>query len=154
MVSDRFDSQTKEAQIEHYIRKVNDKDIEIELIDTAGCSDSTGGDEENFKNLINKLKEVKSIDFFLLVFNFEEPRIDDNNRDFIKLIANTFTPMEFFNHLAIIFTHYKEKPTKKDIARKETKTNQIIKLIKDIIGMLDDETTFTPYIYELDLAVI
>lgn len=58
--------------------------------------------------------------------------------------------MEFFNHLAIIFTHYKEKPTKKDIARKETKTNQIIKLIKDIIGMLDDETTFTPYIYELD----
>lgn len=90
MVSDRFDSQTKEAQIEHYIRKVNDKDIEIELIDTAGCSDSTRGDEENFKNLINKLKELKSIDFFLLVFNFEEPRIDDNNRDFIKLIANTF----------------------------------------------------------------
>ena len=149
-VSDEFNSQTKEPQIEHYIRKVNNKDIELELIDTAGCSDSEGEDEENFKKFIIKLKEIKSIDFFLLLFNFEDPRIDDNNRDFIKFIANTFTPMEFFNHLAIIFTHYKEKPTKKDIARKEKKTNLIIELIKKTIGMVDIETMFTPYIYELD----
>lgn len=149
-VSELFNSQTIEPQIEYFIRKVNDKDIEIELIDTPGWSDSSGNDEKNFKILINKLKEKKSIDFFLLLFNFEDPRIDNNNRECIKLIANTFTPMEFYNHLAIIFTNYKENPSKKDIAKKELKTKKIIELIKKTIGMIDINTTFIPNIYELN----
>ncbi len=150
VVSELFDSQTKEPQIEYFIRKVNDRDIEIELIDTAGWSDSSGKDEENFKILINKLKEKKSVDLFLLLFNFEDARIDNNNRGCIKFIANTFTSMEFYNHLAIIFTNYKENPSKKDIAKKEKKTKEIIKLIKETIGMIDIITTFIPNIYELD----
>jgi flagellar biosynthesis GTPase FlhF len=148
-VSDGLDSQTKYPQIELCIRKINDENINIELIDTAGCSDSGGSDEENFKYLIDELKKKKSIDLFLLVFNFTN-RIDGKTKDYMKLIANTFTPTEFFNHLAIIFTFYPENPSDTQIKKKEKITRQIIGIIKDTIGLADGQTTFCPAIYELD----
>ena len=109
-VSDGLGSKTKYPQCEYCVRKINDENINIELIDTASCSDSDGSDEENFKYLIDELKKKKSIDLFLLVFNFTH-RIDGKTNDYMKLIANTFTPTEFFNHLAIIFTFYPENPS-------------------------------------------
>ena len=150
-VSDGLDSQTKYPQIELCIRKINDENLNIELIDTAGCSDSGGSDEENFKYLIDELKKKKSIDLFLLVFNFTN-RIDGKTKDYMKLIANTFTPTEFFNHLAIIFTFYPENPSDMQIKKKERITSQIIGIIKDTIGLADGQTTFCPAIYELDTA--
>jgi GTPase SAR1 family protein len=149
-VSNRLHSETKVPQIESCFRKINDKDnINIELVDTAGCSDSAGSDEENFKELIDKLRIKKSIDLFLLVFNFTN-RIDGKTKDYMKLIANTFTPTEFFNHLAIIFTFYPEYPSDTQIKKKEKITSQIIGIIKDTIGLADGQTTFCPTIYELD----
>ena len=152
-VSNRLHSQTKIPQIESCFRKINDKDnINIELVDTAGCSDSAGSDEENFKELIDILRIKKSIDLFLLVFNFTN-RIDGKTKDYMKLIANTFTPTEFFNHLAIIFTRYPEVPDEQDIEDKEIKTGEIIEIIKDSIGLADGQTTFCPSIYELDTKI-
>ena len=149
LVSNALYSQTKIPQAEFFTRKVNDENINIELIDTAGCSDSGGNDEEYFKDLINKLREKKSIDLFILVFNFTT-RIDGTTKKYMKLIANTFTPTEFFNHLAIVFTRYPEEPEEEDINDKETKTSQVIDVIKDSIGLANGETTFAPTIYELD----
>ena len=40
----------------------------------------------------------------------------------MKLIANTFTPTEFFDHLAIIFTFSPEEPDEEDIKYKEKKS--------------------------------
>lgn len=148
-VSDGFNSQTKKPQIESYIRKVNGEDINLEIIDTPGCSDSSGDDEKNFESLIDKLREIKSIDLFLLVLNFTN-RIDNTTRNYLKLIANTFTPLEFYNHLAIVFTNYRENPTKRDIEKKEIKVNQIIDILKNTIGISSNYTSFTPEIYEID----
>ena len=150
-VSDGLDSKTKYPQCEYCVRKINDENINIELIDTASCSDSDGSDEENFKYLIDELKKKKSIDLFLLVFNFTN-RIDGKTKDYMKLIANTFTPTEFFNHLAIIFTFYPENPSDMQIKKKEKITSQIIGIIKGTIGLADGQTTFCPAIYELDTA--
>ena len=148
-VSDGLGSKTKYPQCEYCVRKINDENINIELIDTAGCSDSGGSDEENFKYLIDELKKKKSIDLFLLVFNFTH-RIDGKTKDYMKLIANTFTPTEFFNHLAIIFTFYPENPSDMQIKNKERITSQIFEIIKGTIGLADGQTTFCPAIYELD----
>ena len=54
----------------------------------------------------------------MLVFNFTN-RIDGKTKDYMKLIANTFTPTEFFDHLAIIFTFSPEEPDEEDIKYKE-----------------------------------
>ena len=99
--------------------------------------------------LIEKLREKKTIDLFLLVFNFTG-RIDQATRDYIKFISNTFTPTEFYNHLAVIFTNYREKPTKKDKDKLDIKVGEIKNLLKEIIGIGDGENTVTPKVYELD----
>lgn len=152
-VSDGFDSQTKEPQSEIFTRKIDDEVIKIELIDTAGCSDSAGDDEDNFKKLIVKLKEKKTIDLFLLVFNFAHNRIDKPTRDYIKLIASTFTPTEFYNHLAILFTRYPENPSDYDKRMKEIKTGKIVELIRNTIGLANGQATIPPNIYELDTGI-
>ena len=85
----------------------------------------------------------------MLVFNITN-RIDNNTRNYIKFIANTFTPTEFFNHLVIIFTNYKENPTFRDEEKKNKKTNQIIDIIKNTIGIGNKGITFIPKVYELD----
>ena len=149
-VSEGFNSQTKEPQSEIFIRKIDDEIIELELIDTAGCSDSDGDDEKNFIKLIHKLKEKKTIDLFILVFKFTQDRIDKQTKDYIKLIANTFTPTEFYNHLAIIFTQYPKDPSGNDKRKKEMKTREIIKIIKETIGLGNNQATIPPNIYELD----
>ena len=149
-VSAGFDAQTKFPQSEIFTRKIDGEDIKLELIDTAGCSDSLGDDEVNFKKLVIKLKEKKTIDLFLLVFNFANNRIDKQTRDYIKLIANTFTPTEFYNHLAIVFTRYPENPTNEDKKLKELKTGKIIELIRNTIGIANGQAAIPPNIYELD----
>ena len=149
-VSMGFESQTKEPQSEIFTRKIDDEVINLELVDTAGCSDSAGDDEENFKKLIIKLKEKKYVDLFILVFNFASDRIDKPTRDYIKLIANTFTPTELYNHLAIVYTHYPQNPSDNDKIRKKNKTKKIIEVIKDIIGLANGQAAIPPNIYELD----
>ena len=51
------------------------------------------------KNLKNIIKRKKSVDFTYI--NFTHHRISRETRDYIKLIANTFTPIEFYIHLEL-----------------------------------------------------
>lgn len=80
------------------------------------------------KILKNIIKRKKSVDFTYI--NFTHHRISRETRDYIKLIANTFTPIEFYNHLAIVFSWYPENQTDDDKKRKKEKTGKIIELIK------------------------
>ena len=152
-VSPSFDSQTKDPQCELYNRKIDNEVFQLEIIDTAGCGDSARGDEENFQKLINKLKEKKYVDLFLLVFNFHEDRINGPTRDYIKLIGNTFTPTEFYNHLAIVFTHFPENPNEDDKKREKFKTQKVIEVIRDTIGIANAEVAIPPSIYKLDTKI-
>ena len=114
-----------------------------------GYSYLNENDDKNFKNLIEILRQKKTIDLFLLVFNFTQ-RIDQTTRDYIKLISNTFTPTEFYNHLAVIITNYRENPTKKEKIMLDRKVGEIKDLLKEIIDIEDGENTVTPKFYELD----
>ena len=80
----------------------------LEIIDFTGYTNDIEYDENNFEILLNKLKERNSLDLFLLVINSNDVRFHSNTKDYLKLILNTFTPYEFFNHLAIIFTFFYE----------------------------------------------
>ena len=144
-VSDSPNSKTKNPQFEICTRN----GINIELVDTVGYSDLNENDDKNFKNLIEILRQKKTIDLFLLVFNFTQ-RIDQTTRDYIKLISNTFTPTEFYNHLAVIITNYRENPTKKEKIMLDRKVGEIKDLLKEIIDIEDGENTVTPKFYELD----
>ena len=62
-VSDSKKSCTQEPFSNKFTRIGTD----IELIDTAGSSDSSNNDEENLIKLVNYLKTRKEIDFILLL---------------------------------------------------------------------------------------
>ena len=108
-VSDSFDSLTQVPQSIVCKRS----GMNIEIIDTAGCGDSGGNDDKNFKVLIEYLRKKESISLFMIVMNFVDDRLNEKTREYIRLISETFTPTEFYNHLVIVFTHYPEKPNKK-----------------------------------------
>jgi predicted GTPase len=112
-VSDSFDSHTQVPQS----IKFNRNKMNIDIIDTAGCCDSGGNDDKNFKILIEFLREKESITLFMIVINFADDRLNEKTRDYIRFISETFTPTEFYNHLVIVFTHYTEKPNKKKIEK-------------------------------------
>ena len=88
----------------------------LEIIDFTGYTNAISNDENNFEILLNKLKERNSLDLFLLVINSNDVRFHSITKDYLKLILNTFTPYEFFNHLAIIFTFFYE-PIKEQLRK-------------------------------------
>lgn len=132
-VSESIHSCTQEPQLEYYTRNIEESGIKIkiELIDTAGSSDSGDNDERNFKLLLEKLREKKTVDLFFLVLNCTT-RLEGPHKQYIKMISETFTPNEFYSHLEIIYTHYPNK--KKEQKKFDTKKMEIIDAIKDIIG--------------------
>ena len=133
-VSESINSCTQDPQLEYYTRNIEEseiKEIKLELIDTAGSSDSGDNDERNFKSLIEKLREKKNVDFFFLVLNCTS-KLEGPHKQYIKMISETFTPNEFYGHLEIIYTHYPNK--EKEQKKYDIKKVEIIDAIKNIIG--------------------
>lgn len=143
-VSDSFDSLTQVPQSTVCKRS----GMNIEVIDTAGCCDSGGNDDENFKVLIEYLRKKETISLFMIVMNFADDRLNEKTREYIRLISETFTPTEFYNHLVIVFTHYPEKPNKKTKEKLDKKVNQIQAILKELVGVIEDQNP--PQVYELD----
>lgn len=143
-VSDSFDSHTQVPQSTVCKRS----GMNIEVIDTAGCCDSGGNDDKNFKVLIEYLRKKESISLFMIVMNFADDRLNEKTREYIRLISETFTPKEFYNHLVIVFTHYPEKPKGKTKDKLDKKVNQIQAILKELVGVIEDQNP--PQVYELD----
>lgn len=120
-------------------------DIKIEIIDS--CAD----DSDSFKLLIDMLRTKKTIDLLILVINYNHRFNTEETRQYLKLISETFTPREFYNHLAIVFSHYFEKPSKKDENKLSQKAKEIKDLLGEIIGSSDDGlNAIEPNIYAID----
>lgn len=82
------------------------------LIDTAGLCDTSGSnqDKKNYndiKNILIKNKcEVKGI---FLIENFQDERLDGEERKVIKAASDLFPLEKFWSYTTIIFTHYYNK---------------------------------------------
>ena len=125
--------------------------LNLEIIDYKGYPEHEE-DEKKFKRFMDKLKgqKLNSIDLFLLVINPFYVRYPSDTKNYIKLILNTFTPIEFFNHLGIIFTHCYSCPKEelgKDIDIIVMQLNQIF---EELIGIKNNPNIILPKIYEID----
>jgi GTPase SAR1 family protein len=155
-VSESINSCTQDPQLEYYTRNIEEsekKKIKLELIDTAGSSDSGDNNERNFKSLIEKLREKKNVDLFFLVLNCTSRLggLEGPHRQYIKMISETFTPNEFYGHLEIIYTHYPN--TIKEQKKCETKKVEIIDAIKNIIGKATLNLDPPPEAWPLDTDI-
>ena len=109
-------------------------DINFELIDTAGSSDSSNNDLMNFKNLVEYLKEKKEIDYIIFILKFGE-RLTNETKEYLKALSKIFTPREFYFHLCVVFTKYPINPTKKEENQKIIFIKEINKILRDIFNI-------------------
>ncbi len=113
-----------------FSNKFTRTDTNIELIDTAGSSDSSNNDEKNLIKLVNYLKKRKEIDFILLLLKFGE-RLTNQTIDYLNNLGKIFTSSEFYFHLCVIFTKYPIKPKKKDIKTRDLFVDEINEVLKN-----------------------
>ena len=108
-VSYSLNSCTKEPQ-SSIIERQN---IRLQLIDSAGSSDSNNKDEDNLKKLALYLRKEKILNQIFLVLSFQD-RFSRDTREYLKIISWIFTPKQFMTNLMIIFTHYPDNPDEDD----------------------------------------
>ena len=108
--------------------------INIELIDSAGSSDSGDKDIENLKKFVIYLREKKELDYILLLLRFED-RVTGPTKKFIETLSNIFAPFEFFSHLSIIFTRSPINPDDDEIEEREKYSLEIGEIIDEIFKL-------------------
>ena len=77
--------------------------IKIQIIDSAGSSDSGNKDIENLKKFVEYLRNKEELHYILLILKYET-RVIGQTKQFIETLAQIFAPFEFFSHLSIVFT--------------------------------------------------
>ena len=127
LVSDSFDSCTWKPY-SNFFRRNN---INLELIDTPGSSDSSDNDIKNLETLIDYLRERKEIDHIILCLKFGE-RINKDTREYLNILGKIFTSIEFFSHLSVCFTKYPLYPSEKEIKSKNKYILDFNELLKGI----------------------
>ena len=139
------------------IRKISLLDKEIGIVDTPGLQDSQGRDKIHYEQMLKIIKEMKDLNFILLVFNYTSPRFTPSIQFMIKFLCNVF-PKNFAQHVGIVFTHYdheyqmKINKKKKKDPREERK--EFIREVMELISQTTNEELFLgPPVYYLDSYV-
>lgn len=142
-VSDSLDSCTQDPAPNIFERQ-NSK---FNFIDTAGNNDSYNNDDKNIEKLVNYLRTIKEINNIFLLLRFGE-RLSNNSREYIKKMGKVFTPMEFYNHLTIVFT--KSGDPEKQKKKKEKNKEEVIKILKESFEIEDTLIGKLPDVYFID----
>lgn len=151
-VSDDIDACTKNT-----IRKISQIAPEISVVDTPGLQDRNGCDKVHYEQMVKIIKEMKYLHLILIVINFANPRLTSSIQYMIKFLCDVF-PMNFLNHVAVVFTHYdhdyqmkinkKKQEDPKEKAKKRY-IPELVKIIKDNNKTTNEEKDKIP-VYFLD----
>ena len=143
-VSDSLDSCTQDPSPNIFERQ----NTTFNFIDTAGNNDSTNNDDKNLEKLVNYLREIKEINNIFLLLTFGE-KLSHSSREYIKKLGKIFTPMEFYNHLTIIFT--KSGSPEKQKKKKEKNKEEVTKILKESFKIEDTIIGKAPDVYFVDI---
>ena len=133
------------------IFKTKRNGFNLEIIDYPGYK-VIERDGRHLLGVLCKIAEnkVNSLDLFLLVINPIDLRFHSDTKNYLKLILNVFTPIEFFYHLAIIFTYCNEYPKEKMRKNIEIIIIQLSQIFEELIGIKNNPKIILPKIYEID----
>ena len=145
-----FDARPQSCSQTVDIFKTKRNGLNLEIIDYVGYTEYKA--ENDLHNIIHELKDKKlnSLDLFLLVINPFYVRLPSDTKNYIKLILNTFTPVEFFNHLGIIFTHCYDLTKEKLRKNIDIIVMQLNQIFEELIGIKNNPNIILPKIYEID----
>jgi predicted GTPase len=82
----------------------------IIVLDTPGIGDTQNRDTKHIAEMVVRLKELGYVHTFLLVFNYEEPRLSEQTQDCLRLFCEVFDE-RFFENAMLVFTRYSNSET-------------------------------------------
>jgi len=133
-VSNSLNSCTQDPFSTHPFERNN---INIELIDSAGSSDSGDKDIENLEKFVIYLRKKKELDYILLLLRFED-RVTGQTKKFVETLSNIFAPFEFFSHLSIVFTRSPINPDDDELEERKKYSLEIGEIIDKIFRIDED----------------
>jgi predicted GTPase len=78
---------------------------EFILVDTPGLGDSEHRDTLNLADIVKTLKQLESVNAFILVFNGQNPRMDGQLRSMMMLFKEMFGE-KFLENILLVFTRW------------------------------------------------
>ncbi len=139
-VSDDPESETKETMGSYGINDAKN----IYVIDTPGLHDDKGTDKEHIQQMVDFIKKHKDLQSIIIVFNFYQDRMDGCIRTMLKIFSDIFPIEDFWEHVAIVFTHFIEPQKKNQKAQMKEKRKMKIKRYSEEINKIIRESNTTP----------
>ena len=93
----------------------------------AGLGDPSGHDSQNIAAMVEKLKELRFVNAFLLVLNSQYPRLDEPLRAMLNIFSDIFGK-GFFSNVILVFTRweYADKAEKKRLSEGTWSKNMFV----------------------------
>jgi predicted GTPase len=106
IVGDRAYSETQLTIYKEFRLMGKPDSIRVRLVDTQGLSDSGGDtkDMQHIKNMVEKIRELDTIDLFLLCLDGTSPRFSFFVQTTISLFADIFP--DFLKHTVLVFNKW------------------------------------------------
>ncbi|OUM59777.1 hypothetical protein PIROE2DRAFT_14613 [Piromyces sp. E2] len=130
-VSDNPESETKITRGEYS----DDDNNKIFVIDTPGLQDAEGTDRDHLVQMIDYIRDNPGLQGIVIVFNYHQPRLPLNIKTLIKLLCNVFPGVDFWKHVALVWTKfYYFLPLNK----KEKRFNMINKFMPEVLKFVNE----------------
>ena len=139
-ISDDPNSETKETMGSYGIGDAKN----IYVIDTPGLHDDKGTDKEHIQQMVDFIKKHKDLQSIIIVFNFMQDRMDGCIRTMLKIFSDIFPIEDFWEHVAIVFTHFIEPQKKNQKAKMDEKRKMKIKRYSEEINKIIRESNTIP----------
>ncbi len=105
--SDSAESETSETKGKLGSWVVDSEHYPIIVLDTPGIGDSSNRDTSHIANMVIRLKAIGYVHCFLITLNSENPRLDLQLQETLKLFKEMFGE-DFFKNVIICFTKFKQ----------------------------------------------
>ena len=115
--------------------------ILVTIVDTPGLGDTTGNDLDNFQQMVRLLKsDVKVVNAFLLIFNGQDPRSNEQVKTVVSVFKKMFMEKQFIQNLMVGFTRWENDKRTQRIRKNtgesvESKIDDINKLLSLEFGI-------------------
>ena len=68
--------------------------------------DPSGKDSLHIAEMVKELKQLEYINAFLILFNAQNPPLDESLRAMIDIFTHIFGRERFFDHVVLVFTRW------------------------------------------------
>ena len=75
-------------------------------IDTPGYGGGEGNTAKHIVNMANFIIHNTEVQVFILVLNYQAPKLDEDLRNFFQLITGMYPGKPWLDHLAVVWTRY------------------------------------------------